>query len=195
MIKGTLKKVVFLDRDGVINRDSRHYVKSWEEFQFLPGSLSAIRRLSTHGHPVIIITNQSAVHRRIIPISVLDDIHTKLKQSVQFHGGEIKDIFFCPHRPDENCACRKPKPGLIIQAMEKYRIDRTTATMVGDSPKDIESAQNAGCRYRVLVKSGIRNDAERVLTARKIYPDHIAENLFQATDWIIDRFGTTENTG
>jgi len=194
MKKKTLEKVVFLDRDGVINRDSRHYVKSWEEFEFLPGSLSAIRRLHTHGHPVVIITNQSAVNRRITPITVLDDIHSKLKQSVRFHGGEITDIFFCPHRPDENCTCRKPKPGLIFQALEKYRIDRTAATMVGDSPKDIECAENAGCRYRVLVKSGIRDDADRVLAARKIYPDLIAKDLSQATDWIIGRYGDAENT-
>jgi len=189
-----MKKVIFLDRDGVINRDSRHYVKSWEEFEFLPGSLSAIRRLNAKGHAVIIITNQSAVNRRIIPIEVLQDIHLKLKQSVTSNGGKITDIFFCPHRPDEHCSCRKPNPGLILQALKKYSIDRASTTMVGDSPKDIECAANAGCRYRVLVKSGIRDDAERVLAARKIYPDFIAGDLSAAADWIIDRYGDTENS-
>jgi len=194
MEKKTLQNVVFLDRDGVINHDSSHYIKSWDEFEFLPGSLSALRRLHANGYPVIIITNQSAVNRRIIPIEVLDEIHAKLKQAVQRRGGKIQDIFFCPHRPDENCACRKPKPGLIFQATDKYRIDCSAETMVGDHPKDIECGKNAGCRYRVLVKSGIIDNADRILADRKIYPDFIATDLAEAAGWIMDRYGDTEKS-
>ena len=194
MTQLSLQKVVFLDRDGVINRDSRHYVKSWDEFEFIPGSLSAIRRLHTHGHPVIIITNQSGVNRGLIPLDVLNDIHTRLKQKVRQNGGEITDIFFCPHRPAENCTCRKPQPGLIYQAKKRYRLDCTAATMVGDSAKDIECAEKAGCRHRILVKSGLHDNVQQELAGRHIFPDLIAGNLLEATDWIIKHYGQTEKT-
>jgi histidinol-phosphate phosphatase family protein len=183
-----LKNVVFLDRDGVINRDSPNYVKSWDEFHFLPGSLEAIARLTASQRTVFLITNQSAVHRRIISKETLYDIHHKLRERVLAHHGKIEDIFYCPHRPDENCSCRKPKPGLILQAQKKYDIDLSTAFMVGDNPKDIECAKNAGCRVSILVRTGLREDGEAQLATRNIFPDYIARDLAEAADWIIDGY-------
>lgn len=108
-----------------------------------------------------------------------------MKEAVASEGGKITDIFFCPHMPDEGCSCRKPQPELILQARRKYDIELAEAVMVGDSAKDIECARNAGCGKAVLVKSGKESDVEGILKARLIKPDHVAQNLLEAVQWII----------
>ncbi|MBW2639073.1 MAG: D-glycero-beta-D-manno-heptose 1,7-bisphosphate 7-phosphatase [Deltaproteobacteria bacterium] len=163
MKKENLRKVVFLDRDGVINRDSPDYIKSWSEFEFLPGSLEAIRLLTLNEFAVIVITNQSVINRKMVSGKGLDDLHTLIKKAVTSNGGQIKDIFYCPHVPEDRCSCRKPNPGLIFKAKEKYRIHIATSVMVGDSAKDIECARNAGCGHAVLVKTGNGEEAEKIL--------------------------------
>ncbi len=180
-----LNKVVFLDRDGTINRDSSDYVKSREEFEFLPGSLEAIKKLTVNGFVNIVITNQSAVPRNLISLNELESVHNMLTKTVALNGGEIKDIFYCPHMPEDGCDCRKPEPGLIYQAREKYAIDLTAAVMVGDSAKDIECARRAGCGRAVLVKSGQDDDVEAELKFRRIRVDFVAKDLHDAAEWIL----------
>lgn len=179
------KRFVFLDRDGVINKDSPEYVKSWSEFEFLPGSIEAIRLLTEHNFTVIVITNQSIINRNMATPDDLEFTHSMMKKAVKEGGGEIKDIFFCPHAPEEGCSCRKPEPGLILKAMKKYRINADNSVMVGDSAKDIECAKRAGCRYALLVKTGNYQNAVSDLEGKKIRPDHIANNLYEAAGWII----------
>ena len=143
-----LKKVVFLDRDGTINQDSDAYIKNWSEFEFLPRSLEALRDLTAAGYTLIMITNQSAIPRKLLSRAQLEQIHSKLKATVERKGGNVNDIFFCPHMPEDGCDCRKPAPGLIIQAKERYDIDLAASIMIGDSAKDIACARNAGCPDR-----------------------------------------------
>ena len=180
-----LKKVVFLDRDGVINRDSPDYIKSWAEFEFLPGSIDAIRRLSASGFTIIVITNQSAINRGMVPVRELEHMHKRMRQAVAEGGGEIRDIFFCPHTPDEGCDCRKPLPGLIHSAQKAYHADLSDACMVGDNATDILCARNAGCARAVLVRTGNFLAAEKILAENKIRPDHVADDLSRAADWIM----------
>ncbi len=180
------QKFVFLDRDGVINRDSPNYIKSWAEFEFLPNSRKAITRLTQNGFAIILITNQSAVNRKMISQGDLDHIHRCMKDACRQRGGHISDIFFCPHTPDQGCACRKPKPGLIFQARDKYNIDIGNTVMIGDSAKDIECARNAGCRQAILVQTGNIVKARRQLAKKNLQPDYIAEDLFDAVSQIID---------
>jgi D-glycero-D-manno-heptose 1,7-bisphosphate phosphatase len=139
-----LHKVVFLDRDGVINRDSPDYIKRLEEFEFLPGSLEALRRLTERGFTCMVITNQSAPARGLMTPEALAAIHRRLCADVATAGGRILDIFTCPHLPADGCSCRKPQPGLLYAAQRKYGIDFSSAAMIGDSAKDIECALNAG---------------------------------------------------
>jgi D-glycero-D-manno-heptose 1,7-bisphosphate phosphatase len=181
------QKVVFLDRDGVINRDSPDYIKDWSEFEFLPGSLEALQKLRINGFAVIVITNQSAIHRNMISGKALEHIHDMMKKTVQSSGGEIKDIFFCPHIPEDRCDCRKPNPGLILKAGKKHRIDLKTSIMVGDSSKDIECARNAGCGTAILVKTGNGVMAEKQLKERMIRPNAVVRDLLEAAHWIISR--------
>ena len=182
-----MDKTVFLDRDGVINRDSPAYIKSWEEFTFLPGSLDALRELNKNGYRVILITNQSAVGRGMITSAGLNHMHQMMKDEIVSHGGLVSDIFFCPHMPDKGCDCRKPAPGMILQAREKYHIDLSQAVMVGDSAKDIECAGNAGCSRAVLVKTGNGRQAEKQLIKKGIFPDYVAADLFNAAQWIMGK--------
>jgi len=180
-----LQKVVFLDRDGVINRDSPNYIKSWAEFEFLPGSIEAIKTFTNNGFTTIIISNQSAINRNLMPMKKLDYIHQMMKKTVKSQGGEIKDIFFCPHTPEDGCDCRKPKPGLIFAAQKIYKIDLSTSTMIGDTVKDIECANNAGCAHTVLVKTGNGIMSEKILEKQNILPEHVAKNLYEAARWIL----------
>ena len=177
--------VVFLDRDGVINQDSPQYIKSWSEFEFIPGSLDALAALNRSGFEVIIITNQSAVQRGLISMADLDQMHAKMQSVIQSRGGRILDIFFCPHLPTDDCSCRKPRPGMIERACNKYGIDPATTTMVGDSTRDIECARNAGCARAALVRTGYGQISLRELKDKGVLVDFVAENLSDAVQWIL----------
>ena len=182
---GLLKKVVFLDRDGTINQDSAEYIKSRSEFKFIDGSIEAIRLLTTNGFTSIVISNQSALARKLISFEELDAIHTMMCRAVASGGGKITDVFYCPHMPDEGCECRKPAPGLIEQAQQKYNIELIDSIMVGDNVMDIACGQRAGCDSTVLVKSGKDPHVEKKLMERSITADFLAGNLLEAVRWII----------
>jgi len=179
------QKVIFLDRDGVINRDSPDYIKGWPEFHFLPGSLEALQRLTQQGFQLFIITNQSMINRQMVPVETLQDIHFRMQAEIQRHGGKIIDIFYCPHTPDEQCDCRKPAPGLIHRAIRTHQIDIQSAGMIGDSAKDIECARNAGCGYSILVQTGNGLAASKELLHKGIHPDHEASTLYAAAEWVL----------
>ncbi|MDL2275358.1 D-glycero-beta-D-manno-heptose 1,7-bisphosphate 7-phosphatase [Desulfosarcina sp. OttesenSCG-928-G10] len=168
---------VFLDRDGVINADSPDYIRHADAFHPIPGSLQAISRLTRVQVPVIVITNQSGIGRGLFSMADLDAIHRKLHQMTTACGGTITDIFFCPHRPDEGCDCRKPLPGLLIQASLRHRIDLSAAVMIGDSAKDILAGKAAGCGRTLLVKTGNGRDALARLSAAGDLPDDVVDDL------------------
>lgn len=144
---------IILDRDGVINYNSREYIKSPDEWEAIPGSLEAIATLNRAGYRVIIVTNQSGVARGFYDIETLDSIHEKLTDELSSVGGYVEEIFFCPHHPEEACHCRKPKPGLFQEIQKKYDIDLKTTYFVGDSLSDIQAAQLSGCKP-ILVLTG-----------------------------------------
>jgi histidinol-phosphate phosphatase family protein len=137
---------VFLDRDGVINVDRRDYVKSWSEFRFMPRVFEALRLLKKNNLRVVIITNQSAVHRGLMSIETLEEIHHRMLKAIERRGGHIEAVYFCPHTPSENCECRKPKPGMVLQATKDLGIDLERSYFVGDSQKDIELARSLGMK-------------------------------------------------
>jgi len=180
-----LKKVVFLDRDGTINQDAADYIKSWPEFKFLPRSIEALRDLTAAGFIIIVITNQSAIPRKFISPQELENIHSKMKAAVESQGAKISDIFFCPHMPDAGCDCRKPAPGMIYQAQKKHDIDLSTAVMIGDSARDIECGQKAGCGRSILVKTGNSPEAQQILAEKDLRPDYVAQDLYDAAHWLI----------
>ncbi|MEH6824582.1 MAG: D-glycero-beta-D-manno-heptose 1,7-bisphosphate 7-phosphatase [Motiliproteus sp.] len=149
----TMNKLIILDRDGVINQDSDAYVKNAAEWIPLPGSAEAIARLCKAGYRVAVATNQSGLGRGYFTQVELDAMHAKMSAVIAAAGGRLDGIFFCPHSPDQGCDCRKPLPGLIHQIEAALVVSAQGAIMIGDSLRDLEAGQSAGC-IPILVKTG-----------------------------------------
>ena len=146
-------QAVFLDRDGTLNRERADYVKSWQEFEWLPGALDALAELVSLGVPVLVVTNQSALGRGILDPSALHAIHAQAQAEALAAGGRLDDFLICPHAPADGCTCRKPKPGLLLQAAARYNLDLQCCVFVGDSLTDMQAAEAAGCGW-LLVRTG-----------------------------------------
>jgi D-glycero-D-manno-heptose 1,7-bisphosphate phosphatase len=146
-------KLIILDRDGVINYDSNNYIKSVDEFVPLPGSIEAITRLCQAGYRVTIATNQSGISRGYYDLDTLNAMHDKLRGELAIHGGTIDMIAFCPHGPDDNCDCRKPKPGMYHDIARRFDVTLEDVPVIGDSLRDLQAAQLVGARP-ILVKTG-----------------------------------------
>jgi len=146
-------KLLILDRDGVINQDSDAYIKSLEEWVPIPGSVEAIAQLSKAGWTVAVATNQSGIARGYYSLATLEAMHARLRTLVAEQGGEVGHIVYCPHGPDEGCACRKPKPGMLRAIADHYHADLHGVWFVGDSKGDLEAALAVGAQP-VLVKTG-----------------------------------------
>jgi D-glycero-D-manno-heptose 1,7-bisphosphate phosphatase len=174
---------IFLDRDGVINENRPDHVKGWDEFRFVPGALEALCALARFKMPIIVVTNQGAIGRRLVARETVEAIHQQMQQSVRHAGGEITDIVYCPHRPDERCRCRKPAPGLLIEAAARWRVDLARSVFVGDAVSDILAGQRARCQT-VLVLTGRGRDALPMLHASAEAPSAIANNLAEAVPLI-----------
>lgn len=145
--------LIILDRDGVINFDSDDHIKHPDEWRPIPGSLEAIARLYQAGYHVVVASNQSGLARGLFDIETLNHIHAKMLRLVTEAGGHIDGIFFCPHHPDEGCACRKPQPGLLYEIANRFSQPLDGIVMVGDSQRDLDAARAAGAEP-VLVCSG-----------------------------------------
>ena len=167
---------VFLDRDGVLVRHRRDYVKDWSEVEIVPGSFEALARLRSAGARIFVATNQSIVGRGIVRRQVVDDIHARLAEIAVQHGASIEGFLVCPHRPEDHCACRKPKPGLLLGAKRAAGVDLGRAFMVGDQVSDVLAGVTAGCTAILLT------DQPRYGTA----PWRVAASLAAAVDLILE---------
>ncbi|HHM06072.1 MAG TPA: D-glycero-beta-D-manno-heptose 1,7-bisphosphate 7-phosphatase [Gammaproteobacteria bacterium] len=146
-------KLVILDRDGVINEDSDHYIKSPEEWVPLPGSLAAIARLNQAGYRVVVASNQSGLARGYFDRATLARMHDKMHRALAQAGGKVEEVFFCPHHPDEGCACRKPRPGMLHQIATRLHTDLNGVPFIGDSLSDVQAARAVGAAP-ILVRTG-----------------------------------------
>lgn len=170
-------RLIILDRDGVINHDSEEFVKSPSEWLPIDGSIEAIAQLSNAGFTVAVATNQSGIGRKLIDMPVLEAIHRKMRQAVTDAGGDLGRIVFCPHHPDDNCDCRKPKPGLFNKLARQYGVPINGVAMVGDSERDIEAAKAVSGRpILVLTGNGQRTAAAFADKNEEVetYPDLLA---------------------
>jgi D-glycero-D-manno-heptose 1,7-bisphosphate phosphatase len=145
---------IFLDRDGVIIENRSNYVRSWEDVAIYPQAVSALSQLRPSPYKVIIVTNQSAVGRGIITYQEAEAINHRLIAELERAGCRIDGIFMCPHTPDARCACRKPQPGLILQAAQQLSLDVTRSWMIGDAWSDLLAGYHAGIRQNVFVRTG-----------------------------------------
>ena len=146
-------RLVVLDRDGVINRDSPDFIRTPAEWLPLPGSLEAIAKLAQAGFTVVVASNQSGVGRGLFSPATLDAIHERMTKAVEGAGGRLDGIWFCPHHPDDGCDCRKPRPGLLRQIEEHFGTSLQGRPVIGDSLRDLEAAWQVGARA-ILVRTG-----------------------------------------
>ncbi|MCY1210644.1 MAG: D-glycero-beta-D-manno-heptose 1,7-bisphosphate 7-phosphatase [Achromobacter veterisilvae] len=178
-------KLIILDRDGVINQDSDAFVKNPDEWIALPGSLHAIARLTQAGWKVVVATNQSGLARGLFDMDTLTAIHAKMRRELAAAGGSIDAVFMCPHGPDDNCTCRKPRPGMFEQIGHRYDVDLAGVPAVGDSLRDLQASSSVGCSpWLVLTGNGKKTLAKGGLPENaRVFDDlsAVADALLQDT--------------
>ena len=177
-------RLVILDRDGVINQDSREFIKSPDEWTPIPGSLEAIGRLSGAGFDVAVASNQSGIGRKLLDEPALKLIHRKMHDQARKFGGDIGKIVYCPHHPDAGCDCRKPAPGMLLTLARKYGVPLNNVPFVGDSIGDVEAAIAAGARP-ILVRTGSGVETEATVAERGLNVEVFAD-LAAAVDALVD---------
>lgn len=157
---------MFLDRDGIINKKRENYVKNIDEFVLLEDVPEAIRRLKEKNFLIIVVTNQSAINRGYLSHEGLDKIHQHMKDLLQKHDSFIDAIYYCPHRPEENCICRKPQPGLLNQAIKDFSIVKENSWLIGDTESDIEAAKRVGIKsIKIQTNSSLLASVNHILSS------------------------------
>jgi len=181
---------IFLDRDGVIIENRASYVRSWKDVLFYPQAIEAICKIRASPFKIFIVTNQSAVGRGIISLDEANLINSRVVNYIQQAGGRIDQVFICPHAPKDNCDCRKPRPGLILQAMQSYKIDIDNSIIVGDAITDIMAGQSAGLIRNVMVRTGrglsqISSVDTELIKKIEVFDDlaDVFDNLFYGESW------------
>jgi D-glycero-D-manno-heptose 1,7-bisphosphate phosphatase len=148
-----LRPAVLLDRDGTLNRERLDYVRSWSQFEFVPGALDALRALATLDVPILVVTNQSAVGRGLMTLTTLADVHDRMCAAVTAAGGRIDAVYTCPHTPDEGCPCRKPRVDLFRRAALERSLDLRRSVLIGNSEVDQAAARTLGCASVIVDES------------------------------------------
>jgi D-glycero-D-manno-heptose 1,7-bisphosphate phosphatase len=179
IIAGTMFPAIFLDRDGVIIQNRDTYVRTWEDVEFLPGSLKALADLKRIPHKIVIVTNQSVVGRGLISLETANQINQRIVEIIQDHGGRIDGAYICPHTPEDRCTCRKPQPGLLLQAAKDLPIDLSHSVMIGDALSDLQAGKAAGIPRLVLVQTGRGADQLRLPAVLDVAPYEVFDSLEQ----------------
>lgn len=163
-------RAVFLDRDGVINRKAPGdgYITRWQDFHFLPGVAKAIAMLNRAGYRVIVVTNQRCVAKGLLSLEQLEVLHDRMLRRLANAGAKVDDVLHCPHDIDLSCDCRKPQPGMLMEAARRNNIDLSSSWMIGDSDKDVHAGKSAGCKTARVARTNHRAGAMATITASSL---------------------------
>jgi len=180
-------KYIFIDRDGVINKDpggwtEHSYVTNWKDFRFLPGAFEALKLLNRSGVRVIVVSNQAGVSKGYFSKEKLDSVNAKMLDEINRSGGRIESVYYCVHKEEDNCLCRKPKTGLFEMAAKKYGIDPRTTYIIGDSEVDILAGKKIGSKT-IFVLSGKTTSDQMNKWVEK--PDYVFPSLIEAVKWLL----------
>lgn len=177
-----MKRVVFLDRDGVVTAETGEYIVEPGALQILPGACEAIARLNAYGWRVFLFTNQAGVGRGYLSLETLDRIHKRLVEEIERAGGRLEGIYYCPHTPEAECKCRKPKAGLLLQAAQEHGLDLSHCWVLGDSHRDIVAGE-AVQAYTGIVLTGHTKRAD--IEAMPLpHPERVFEDIAEAAGWL-----------
>lgn len=175
---------LLIDRDGILNEDRGYeYVRRWEEFEFIPGVLEALARIHRLEIPVAVVTNQSCIGKGLVSMEEVDRIHTRMLEEVERSGGRIEKVYLCPHMDEDQCECRKPKPGLIRRACGELDLDPARSFFAGDSMRDIEAGRAAGLAT-ILVRTGKGVEELPRAQAAHLEPDYVFDSLAQSAEFL-----------
>jgi D-glycero-D-manno-heptose 1,7-bisphosphate phosphatase len=171
---------IFLDRDGVLIENRDDYVREWSHVTLLPNAIDALTGFHRAGFKIIIVTNQSAVGRGMMTFHEAQKINERLVKTIGEYGGWVDAVFMCPHKPEDTCICRKPQPGLLLQAAREFSIDLPASWMVGDAWTDILAGQAAGVEGSIIVRTGRGAAQLNQPQPSEIQPFHVCENILDA---------------
>jgi D-glycero-D-manno-heptose 1,7-bisphosphate phosphatase len=171
---------IFIDRDGVIIENRDNYVRSWEDVSIYDQALRALAQVSNYPYQIIIITNQSAVGRGLITLDTALDINRRLVDEIRRAGGRVDGTYICPHAPNQECDCRKPKPGLLFRAARELSIDLSRSLLIGDALSDVGAGKAARLKLSILVKTGLGAQQALLPEASSLKPFPIYDTLSDA---------------
>lgn len=186
-----MQRAVFLDRDGVLIENRADYVRDWSHVTLFPWTVDALRGFHAEGVKIVVVTNQSAVGRGLITFDTAQEINNRLVKTIIEGGGWVDAVYMCPHQPQDRCICRKPQPGLLLQAARELSLDLANSWMVGDAWSDLLAGQSACLQGTIMVRTG--RGERQLLEAQpaEIAPFIICDHLFGAyraiTDFIQNR--------
>lgn len=180
---------IFIDRDGVINKDpdgwtEYSYVTRWRDFKFLPGVFQALKILNKSGIRVVVISNQAGVGKGYFSREELDEVTSRMLDEINRNGGRIEEVYYCIHKKEDNCQCRKPKPGMLVNALRKYKADPRKTYFIGDSEVDVLAGRSLGMKT-VFVRSGKTTVEE--MRKWPVKPDYIFADLLEAVKWLLEK--------
>ena len=183
-----MQPAIFLDRDGVIIENRPDHVRSWSDVHIYPQALEALQKIKSSHYKLIIVSNQSVIGRGFISHESARVINDRLVEKIMDAGGRIDDTFICPHAPHEDCSCRKPRPGLILEAATKHSIELHNSIMIGDALSDILAGLSAGIPQNALVRTGRGLDQSLLPLANQIPHFLIYETLYEALEDLLPEF-------
>jgi len=177
---------IFLDRDGVLIENRANYVRDWSDVKIFPEAIKSLSNPKLEHYKIVIVTNQSGVGRGIIPIATAEKINKRLVDLIRDQSGKLDGAYLCPHSPDMKCDCRKPNPGLLLQAADELSLDLKRSWMIGDAWSDVQAGQAAGVRGTVIVKTG-RGEDQLSMPLPSGVKDHlVCDDLSHALNVILD---------
>jgi D-glycero-D-manno-heptose 1,7-bisphosphate phosphatase len=182
-------KIVILGRDGILNEFREGHVTAPEEWQPVDGALEAVARINHAGWHVVVATNQSGIGRGMIDMSAVNAVHARMHQMLQAQGGRIDAVFFCPHTPEDQCDCRKPKPGLLLDVLYRYGASAPDVPVVGDTLRDLQAAAAAGCEPHLVLSGrarGLSGDALQQLLAQ-VPSSQVHDSLAAFAEFLLQR--------
>lgn len=176
---------IFLDRDGVLIENRSNYVRKWSDVKIYPEAIGALTLSTIKSYKIVIVTNQSAIGRGLISLKTANEINSRLVKLIHHHGGQVDGVYMCPHKPEDDCICRKPKPGLLLQAAKDLSLDLQSSWMIGDAWSDVQAGQLAGVRQAMLLKTGRGQEQLSQSRPNDVVKPLIFDNLMLALEAIL----------
>jgi D-glycero-D-manno-heptose 1,7-bisphosphate phosphatase len=180
-----MQPAIFLDRDGVIIENRADYIRCWADVVFYPQALQALAEIQASPYRIIIITNQAGIGHGLIQRTIADEINYKLVKSIEAAGGRIDGVYMCPHTPDDGCNCRKPRPGLLLQAANDLQINMAGSVLIGDNLSDLLAGRSAGVGQVILVRTGLGNEQISRLASAGLKSVPVFNTLAQALENLV----------